>query len=57
MLGLGAGVAYHHHLGAGLDVAPRVGARFLVGKHAVPTAALSYSFVTTACSTPTPASR
>ena len=46
VLGLGVGVAYHHQLGAGLAIAPRVGVRFAVGRHGVLTPALSYSFVT-----------
>ena len=45
VLGMGIGLAYHHQLGAGLAVAPRIGVRFVVGRHVV-TPALAYTYVT-----------
>jgi hypothetical protein len=45
-LGLGVGAAYVSELGAGLAVAPRIGANFLVGRSGVLTPSLSYEYTT-----------
>lgn len=45
-LGMGVGVAYVSALGAGLAVAPRIGANVLVGRSGVLTPSLSYEYTT-----------
>jgi len=45
-LGMGVGAAYEQKLGAGLAVAPRIGANFLVGRSGMITPALSYEYIT-----------
>jgi hypothetical protein len=45
-LGMGIGAAYINDLGAGLAVAPRIGANFLVGRSGVLTPSLSYEYTT-----------
>jgi hypothetical protein len=45
-LGMGIGAAYINELGAGLAVAPRIGANFLVGRSGVLTPSLSYEYTT-----------
>lgn len=45
-LGMGVGAAYEQKLGAGLAVAPRIGANFLVGRSGILTPALSYEYIT-----------
>ncbi|MDQ3369709.1 MAG: hypothetical protein M3680_30165 [Myxococcota bacterium] len=45
-LGLGLGAAYVSELGGGLAVAPRIGAKFLVGRSGVLTPSLSYEYTT-----------
>jgi hypothetical protein len=45
-LGMGLGAAYEQKLGAGLAVAPRIGANFLVGRSGILTPALSYEYIT-----------
>lgn len=45
-IGMGVGAAYEEVLGAGLAVAPRVGANFLVGASGVLTPSLQYQYVT-----------
>ena len=45
-MGMGIGAAYVSQLGAGLAVAPRIGANFLVGRSGVLTPALSYEYTT-----------
>ncbi|MBA3453421.1 MAG: hypothetical protein H0T42_10050 [Deltaproteobacteria bacterium] len=44
--GLGIGAAYEQRLGAGLAVAPRIGANFLVGRSGVLTPSLQYQYIT-----------
>jgi len=45
-LGMGIGAAYEQRLGAGLAVAPRIGANFLVGRSGVLTPSLQYQYIT-----------
>ena len=45
-LGMGVGAAYEQKLGAGLAVAPRIGANFLVGRSGVLTPSLQYQYIT-----------
>lgn len=45
-LGMGVGAAYEQRLGAGLAVAPRIGANFLVGRSGVLTPSLQYQYIT-----------
>jgi hypothetical protein len=45
-MGLGIGAAYVSELGAGLAVAPRIGANVLVGRSGVLTPSLSYEYTT-----------
>jgi hypothetical protein len=45
-LGMGIGAAYINDLGAGLAVAPRIGANVLVGRSGVLTPSLSYEYTT-----------
>jgi hypothetical protein len=45
-LGMGVGAAYVSGLGAGLAVAPRIGANVLVGRSGVLTPSLSYEYTT-----------
>ena len=45
-LGMGVGGAYESHLGAGVAVAPRIGANFLVGRSGVLTPSLQYQYIT-----------
>ena len=45
-MGMGIGAAYVSELGAGLAVAPRIGANFLVGRSGVLTPSLSYEYTT-----------
>ena len=45
-VGMGLGAAYVSELGAGLAVAPRIGANFLVGRSGVLTPSLSYEYTT-----------
>ena len=45
-IGMGIGAAYVSELGAGLAVAPRIGANFLVGRSGVLTPSLSYEYTT-----------
>ena len=45
-LGMGIGAAYVSELGAGLAVAPRIGANVLVGRSGVLTPSLSYEYTT-----------
>jgi hypothetical protein len=45
-LGMGIGAAYVNDLGAGLAVAPRIGANFMVGRSGVLTPSLSYEYTT-----------
>jgi hypothetical protein len=45
-LGMGVGAAYEQQLGAGLAVAPRIGANFLVGRSGVLTPSLQYQYIT-----------
>jgi len=44
-LGMGVGAAYEQKLGAGLAVAPRIGANFLVGRSGVLTPSLQYQYI------------
>jgi len=44
-LGMGVGAAYEQRLGAGLAVAPRIGANFLVGRSGVLTPSLQYQYI------------
>ncbi len=45
-LGMGVGAAYEQRLGAGLAVAPRIGANFLVGRSGILTPSLQYQYIT-----------
>jgi len=45
-LGMGVGAAYVDDLGGGLAVAPRIGAKFLVGRSGILTPSLSYMYTT-----------
>ena len=45
-VGMGLGASYVSALGAGLAVAPRIGANFLVGRSGVLTPSLSYEYTT-----------
>jgi hypothetical protein len=45
-VGMGVGAAYEQRLGAGLAVAPRIGANFLVGRSGVLTPSLQYQYIT-----------
>ncbi len=45
-LGMGIGAAYEERMGAGLAVAPRIGANFLVGRSGVLTPSLQYTYIT-----------
>jgi len=45
-LGLGVGAAYERSLGAGLAVAPRIGANFLIGRSGILTPSLAYEYTT-----------
>jgi hypothetical protein len=45
-LGMGIGAAYINDLGGGLAVAPRIGAKFMVGRSGVLTPSLSYEYTT-----------
>lgn len=45
-LGMGVGAAYEQKLGAGLAVAPRIGANFLVGRSGILTPSLQYQYIT-----------
>jgi hypothetical protein len=45
-LGMGIGAAYINELGGGLAVAPRIGAKFMVGRSGVLTPSLSYEYTT-----------
>lgn len=44
-LGMGIGAAYEQKLGAGLAVAPRIGANFLVGRSGILTPSLQYQYI------------
>ncbi len=44
-LGMGVGAAYEQKLGAGLAVAPRIGANFLVGRSGILTPSLQYQYI------------
>jgi hypothetical protein len=44
-LGMGVGVAYEDTLGAGLAIAPRLGASFLIGDSGVLTPSLQYQYI------------
>ncbi|MEO7094890.1 MAG: hypothetical protein ABI175_16645 [Polyangiales bacterium] len=44
-LGMGVGAAYESQMGAGLALAPRLGANFLVGRSGVLTPSLQYMYV------------
>ena len=45
-LGMGIGAAYESKMGAGLALAPRIGANFLVGRSGVLTPSLQYQYIT-----------
>jgi hypothetical protein len=45
-VGMGIGAAYVSELGGGLAVAPRIGAKFLVGRSGLLTPSLSYEYTT-----------
>lgn len=45
-LGMGVGAAYVSEIGTGLAVAPRIGAKFLVGRSGILTPSLSYEYTT-----------
>lgn len=45
-LGMGVGAAYEERMGAGLAVAPRIGAKFLVGRSGILTPSLQYTYIT-----------
>lgn len=45
-LGMGVGVAYVDELGAGLDIAPRVGLKVMMGTRGVLAPSLSYEYTT-----------
>lgn len=45
-VGMGVGVAYENDLGAGLVVAPRIGANVVMGRRSVLTPSLSYEYTT-----------
>ena len=44
-VGMGIGAAYEQKLGAGLAVAPRIGANFLVGRSGILTPSLQYQYI------------
>jgi hypothetical protein len=45
-VGLGVGAAFIPDLGTGLAVAPRIGAKFLIGRWGILTPSLSYEYTT-----------
>jgi hypothetical protein len=45
-LGMGVGAAYENKMGAGLAVAPRIGANFLIGRSGILTPSLTYEYIT-----------
>jgi len=52
-LGLGVGAAYQRELGAGLAIAPRIGANFMIGRSGVLTPSLAYEYTTHSSETTT----
>jgi hypothetical protein len=44
-LGMGVGISYEDTLGAGLTIAPRIGASFMIGESGMLTPALQYQYI------------